>query len=79
MTGRKGLALAGTDAEWRGQRINVVPTMSCSHPLSQDYPNGDLTKYKEQSEADPNSLISLPNGIRSDGKNDYHRGKSEYY
>ena len=75
MTGRKGLALAGTDAEWRGQQINVVPTMSRSHPLSQNYSHGGLTKDKEQSKADPNSLISLPNGIRSDDKNDCHRGK----
>jgi len=47
---------------------------SYPNPLLRDDSHGDLTEYEEQSEAGSNSPISLPNRIRSDDENSYHRG-----
>jgi len=43
----------------------------------QSYRVGDLIEQYEQSEADPDSLVSFPNRIRSDGKNDYRNVQIE--
>jgi len=49
--------------------------MGCLEPLYHSYRRGGLTKYEEQTEADSNSFISVPNRIRSDHKNGWHRDK----
>jgi len=75
MTGRKGLALIGTDVERKNERMNGVPTMSCLDPLFHGYPRSGLAKYEEQTEADPNSFVFVPNRICSDHENGLHRDK----
>jgi len=42
-----------------------------------EYPVGNLNGDPEQSEADPNSLILVPNRIRSDGKDDCYGGQNK--
>ena len=59
------------------ERINTILTNNPTNKPIHDYRHGDLTRYEEQSEADPNSLIPLPNRIRSDDKNDCHHGQIE--
>ena len=49
------------------------PTSNCPDPLSHDYSRDRLTDYKEQSEADSNSPIFIPNRICSDHENSCHR------
>ena len=39
----------------------------------QNHPIGDVIESQKQGEADPNSLISVPNRPRSDGENGYHK------
>ena len=78
MTGKAGLALAGTHVERkRGRRIKAVPTLNSLDKSFRDYCVGDLTKSQEQSKTDSNSFIFVPNRIRSDGKNDYHSRQNE--
>jgi len=55
--------------------MNEVPTMNCFDPLYHGYPRSGLAKYEEQTEADSNSFVSVPNRIRSDHKNGLHRDK----
>ena len=64
---------AGSDAEWKRNKLNnaVLTTTPLDKP-GQNYPIGDFTEPKEQSEADSHSLVSVPNRIRSDRENDYH-------
>lgn len=76
MTSRTILALAGTYAE-RGEkerRIKVVPTLNPLDKFFRNYCVGDLTNSQEQGETNSNTLIFVPNRVRSDGKNDYHGG-----
>ena len=55
--------------------MNAILTMNSLDPLYHGYSRSGLTKHEEQSEADPNSFISVPNRIRSDHKNGWHRDK----
>ena len=48
-----------------------MPTMNRGHELLHDYPVGDLAKRPEQGETDADSLVFVPDSIRSDGENDY--------
>ena len=64
MTRRNGWTLADTGVG------HVVLTTESLDILVQGYRVGDLKDCQEQDEANPNSLVSLPDRIRSDGKND---------
>lgn len=59
------------------KRTSAVLTTNSLNPLAQNYRIGDLAEYQEQSEADSNPLVSLPNRVCSDGKNDYYNVKAE--
>ena len=43
----------------------------------QSYRVGDLIEPQEQNKTDSDSLVSLPNRIRSDGENDYHNVRTK--
>jgi len=55
--------------------MNVVLTMSFLGRLFHGYHRSGLTKYEEQTEADSNSFVSVPDRIRSEHKNGLHRDK----
>ena len=78
VTRTEGLVPAGRDV--RRKRIKDQPVVLTTNPPNkpvQKYHVGDLAESKEQSEADSNSLIPLPNRIRSDSKNDCHHERTE--
>ena len=57
--------------ELRTRKKKEIHTINrVDKPLRED-PVGDLASRQEQSETDSNSLIFVPNRIRSDSKNDY--------
>ena len=62
----------------KGQRIDVVLTSNPPDEFVQNNRVGDLVEHQEQSEADSNSLVSLPNCVSSDGENDYHNVRFEF-
>ena len=64
------------NAEQKGEN-QTIPTNDHLQKLLHDYSIGDLKKYQQQSEANPNSLIFIPNRIRSDGENDCRGGRKE--
>lgn len=57
--------------------MKAILTYNRFDKLLREYRVGDLTNYQEQSKADPNSFIFIPNRIGPNGENDYHGGKPE--
>jgi len=55
--------------------MSAVPTMGCLEPLYHSYRHAGLTRYEQQTEADSNSFVSIPNRICPDHKNGWHRDK----
>jgi hypothetical protein len=51
--------------------IETIPTINRGQELLRDYPVGDLKKGQEHGETDADSLVFVPDRIRSDGENDY--------
>ena len=72
MTGGERFSTRGHKRRPEEERgIERIPTINRVQELLRDYPVGDLKKGQEQAETDTDSLVFVPDSIRSDGENDY--------
>jgi hypothetical protein len=75
MTGGGRFSTRGHKRRSKEKRgIETIPTINRVQELLRDYPVGDLKKGQEQGETDADSLVFVPDRIRSDGENDYSKG-----